>query len=274
VVAGNTSPDIVIVGAMKSATTTLHHYLAQHPQIACSPGKELNFFSHDDLWAKGLDWYLSQFEAPNAGRMLLDSSPNYTKRQHWPLAATRLFETNPHAKIVYLIREPVARMMSAHVHDVAAGRQRRSASETLGDHRGTVMQTTRYFWQLTPYLDVFARDQILVVRFDQLVDSSESTVANILRFLDLEAIGELKIEPERQNASVDKTRPTHLVRMLRFDRARGLLRKLHPRLADRPLEAAEVEPGVAAAVRDYLRPDLVGLQETGLVDVTDWIRDD
>lgn len=52
----NNLPNLVIIGAMKSGTTSLHQYLGLHPQIYMAPEKELNFFVKGQGWGKGLDW--------------------------------------------------------------------------------------------------------------------------------------------------------------------------------------------------------------------------
>jgi len=271
VLSGNGDPAVVIIGAMKSATTTLHHYLAQHPRICTSPHKELDFFSHDDVWERGLDWYRSQFEPILGDQLLLDSSPNYTKRHHWPLAAARLYEVNPNAKLIYLIREPVARTVSAYSHELAAGREHRAVSDVLADHHNTSVQTSRYSWQLEPYLQLFAPDQISVVRFDRLIDAPKRTVEDLFGFIGIDTIEGLVDEVATHNASAEKTMPTRLARMLRFAKARGALRWIRPRLADRVLPDLELTPETAMSIRQYLRPDLLELQRTRLADVSDWI---
>ena len=54
-------PDFMIIGAMKSATSTLHEQLAANPGFFMSRPKEPNFFSDDAVWARGLDWYSALF---------------------------------------------------------------------------------------------------------------------------------------------------------------------------------------------------------------------
>ena len=56
-------PDFIVIGAMKSATTTLHEQLARQPRLFMSRPKEPNFFSDDAMYARGWDWYSSLFRA-------------------------------------------------------------------------------------------------------------------------------------------------------------------------------------------------------------------
>ena len=63
-------PDFLIIGAMKSATTTLHEQLARQPGFCMSRPKEPNFFGGDDVYARGFDWYASIFRDPRPGDLL------------------------------------------------------------------------------------------------------------------------------------------------------------------------------------------------------------
>ena len=80
----NKLPDFVIIGAMKCATSSLHDQLAQQPGIFMSELKEPNFFSNDEQYAKGIDWYLSNFRDAYPDELLGESSTHYTKLPTYP----------------------------------------------------------------------------------------------------------------------------------------------------------------------------------------------
>ena len=67
-------PDFIIIGTMKGGTTSLHHYLSQHPEIFMSKQKELNFFIEERNRRRGLKWYESQFNGTE--RIRGEASPN------------------------------------------------------------------------------------------------------------------------------------------------------------------------------------------------------
>src|SRR3954452_1285883 len=73
-----TLPNLIVIGGLKCGTTSLHHYLNLHPEVAMSRPKELNFFVADLNWPLGPDWYASHFEASAPVRG--ESSPHYTNR--------------------------------------------------------------------------------------------------------------------------------------------------------------------------------------------------
>ena len=72
-------PDLIIIGAMKCATSTLHDQLARQPGLFMSVPKEPNFFSDDAQYARGFAWYTSLFADARPGTIRGESSTHYTK---------------------------------------------------------------------------------------------------------------------------------------------------------------------------------------------------
>src|SRR6266550_2870057 len=80
-------PNLLVIGGLKCGTTSLHHYLNLHPEVAMSRPKELNFFVAELNWPLGEDWYATHFEASPAIRG--ESSPHYTNRPRFDGVAER-----------------------------------------------------------------------------------------------------------------------------------------------------------------------------------------
>lgn len=91
-------PNLIVIGAHKGGTTSLHHYLRQHPQIFMSSLKELDFFVDEFNWPKGIDWYRKQFSsvAPIRG----ESSPSYTHFPKLKGVPERIHHLIPDAKLI------------------------------------------------------------------------------------------------------------------------------------------------------------------------------
>src|SRR5689334_1125972 len=105
-------PNLIIIGAPKAATTSLHGYLKQHPEVGMSAAKELSYFWRDD-WRERQAWYEAQFdfEDPRV-RVRGESTPFYAAypfRKHVP---ERMHELVPDAKLVYVVRDPIDRLVS------------------------------------------------------------------------------------------------------------------------------------------------------------------
>lgn len=100
-------PNLVVIGGMKCGTSSLHYYLSLHPQISMSEPKELSFFAEN--WPRGRDWYEAHFpeDLPIRG----ESSPNYMKHPAFPGVPERMVSLVPDAKLVYLVRDPIARIV-------------------------------------------------------------------------------------------------------------------------------------------------------------------
>jgi sulfotransferase family protein len=173
-------PNLIIIGAAKCGTTALYHYLGRHPEIWMSQEKELNYFSLN--WHRGLGWYEGFFPRPAAVRG--EASPRYTE---YPLISgvpQRMAGVVGHAKLIYLVRDPVDRFVSHYTFDRAFGRWKRPFAETVerieSIHFGV---KGRYWLQLEQYLEYFPAEQILVVDHNSLLVRREQTLHTIFRFL-------------------------------------------------------------------------------------------
>ena len=184
-------PNVVVIGAMKCGTTALHDYLGRHPQITMSQPKELNFFFGPATdagtagwtagnWSRGLDWYTSHFDAgaPLRG----ESSPGYTSPDH-PGVAERMVATIPDARLVYLVRDPIARALSQYDHHRSEGTERRDLAAALTDPASQYVSRGRYHEQLVPFLSSFAREQIVIVAQEDLRQDRDATLCRLFRFL-------------------------------------------------------------------------------------------
>jgi len=110
-------PDFIIIGAMKCATSSLHDQLAATPGFFMTRLKEPNFFSNDEQFARGGDWYLSLFKHAAPGDLCGESSTHYTKLPTYPKTVERLYERLPDAKLIYVMRHPVNRLISQYTHE-------------------------------------------------------------------------------------------------------------------------------------------------------------
>ena len=112
-------PNLIVIGAERCGTSSLHRYLRSHPQVFMSKKKELNFFVAEREWRRGRSWYERQFpaDAPVRG----ESSPAYTAYPVFSGVPARLAALVPDAQLLYLVRDPVERTISAiHLHGRSA----------------------------------------------------------------------------------------------------------------------------------------------------------
>jgi len=178
-------PDFAVIGAMRAGTTTLQKILATQ-QGVCLPGmKETDYFIASKNHHRGAGWYRGRFEDPQA--LCGDISPNYAKRDIFPEAPSLLHETNPAARLIYIVRDPVTRALSQYNHAWLTGSDMPEPTALLDSEEGEhIINTSRYHWQLQPWLKLFPEEQILIVDFDELTRKSQTSLPAIGRFLDVE----------------------------------------------------------------------------------------
>src|SRR5947208_8199938 len=103
-------PNLLIIGAQKCGTTSLHAYLDRHSDVHMAAEKELDFFIADRAWRNGPAWYAGRFRDDAAVRG--EASPNYTGWPVWDGVARRAAALIPLARLVYLVRDPLGRIGS------------------------------------------------------------------------------------------------------------------------------------------------------------------
>jgi hypothetical protein len=176
-------PDLIVIGAQKCGTTSLHSYLGLHPEIAMSRPKELDFFVAEHNWPRGRAWYEAHFDGGTA-RLRGESSPSYTNYPEYRGVPERMARLVPAAKLVYLVRDPLDRIVSHYVHHYAAGGTRRGLEAELGDLRDSVFVAhSLYHAQLRRYLRVFPEPSLLVVAQEDLLRRRRGTLRRVFRFL-------------------------------------------------------------------------------------------
>jgi len=209
-------PSVIIMGAQKCGTSTLHRTLAAHSNINWPfiprynlPTKEVNFFGNPENWKKGLDWYFSHFSGPRG--MFLDSSPNYLIST---VAFKRMCKIVPDAKLVICIRNPVKRAYSHYNHykqilprsekwdwiydkdfltniktelnaKAMSVLEGRDVPDSETSFPGLVLRGV-YIKQIKELLKYYDRSQIYITVTDWWPHNYESEVNNIQAFLGLE----------------------------------------------------------------------------------------
>lgn len=175
-------PDFVIIGAMKAATSTLHDQLAQQTGIAMSEPKEPSYFSDDEVFARGLGWYGSCFAAAGNDDLRGESSTHYAKLPDLPQAAARLHAHRPDARIIYVLRHPIDRLVSHFMHGWSEGWYGDSISEAI-ERDASLVDYGRYAMQVRPWLERFGAERILLVAYDGLRSRPQTELDRLGRFL-------------------------------------------------------------------------------------------
>lgn len=187
-------PTYAIIGAGKCGTTSLHHYLGEHPEIQVSRRKELRFFLDEPMhgadragrrevprgeWHRGTEWYRSWFSPGFAVRG--EATPGYMSPR-FAGVAERMRRVIPEAKLIVCVRDPVARALSHYRQAREDWYEQRGIGEVLGP--GSIyVESSRYAERLAPFLEHWGAGDIHVVAQEELLAHRRETLSGVFAFL-------------------------------------------------------------------------------------------
>jgi hypothetical protein len=177
-------PNLLIIGAAKCGTTSLHNYLNAHPEISMSDIKELDFFVTDGTWGNGVDWYKGNFDPTATIRG--ESSTSYTRGRHAEGVAARAKSVLSDVKLIYMVRDPIDRIRSDYHQHRAIGMERRNLAAALADPENPYVQASSYGSQLKPYVDHFGAQRILVETQERFLTERRACLGRIFQFLEVD----------------------------------------------------------------------------------------
>lgn len=225
-------PDFLIVGAMKSGTTTLYEDLRSDPRIVFPRGvKEPESLTGDEvLTPEGSRAYAHLYRHAAADQLCGDASTAYTKRpdvEGVPRRSLKLLGRE--LRVIYIVRDPIARTISHHYHEFARGGIVGPLDEAV--HRyPRLIDYSRYAYQLRPWLDTFGPGQVRVVHFESYVQDRLTVVHDLCRFLGLGAFSGIIEHDRAYNSQQHLPIPRGMMwRVSRRGIYRTLIRPLLPR---------------------------------------------
>lgn len=290
-------PDLFIIGAAKSGTTSLYDYLHDHPEIYMSPVKEPAYFSPDvvsprNSGANRLDLarYLALFAGATDEKRVGEASPHYLYSRKAP---GLIHDFQPAARIVAILRNPVDVAYSLH------GQRLSNGTETIADFElalaaderpdaggpnrrrmidggGSYRDRARYAQQLQRWFEVFARDRCHLIILEDLTADTATVFRRLLEFLDVDP-GYRPDSFQASNRSYRMSGPWRRlitsgpIRWARHqmmpalvggERAARLGRQLKQRpLIHRPTARSPLDPGLRLRLEDDFAADVARLSE-------------
>jgi hypothetical protein len=251
-------PNLIVIGGLKCGTTSLHHYLSLHPEVAMSRPKELNFFIAELNWELGRGWYASHFDPRSPIRG--ETSPHYTNRPRFEGVAERMRSLVPEARIVYVVRDPIERLLSHYLHNLGGGYDPRPLAEALADDRSAYWQRSRYAYQVDPYVETFGADRVAIVSREELKAERAATMRRVYAFCEVDPdFASPEFEREWETGSGKGSGGFRLLdRAVRLPGLRALDRNFD-RLPERLrwlVERAVHDPDAGASAKPELPPQL------------------
>jgi hypothetical protein len=185
-------PSFLIVGAMKSATTSLADLIGSHPDCYMAP-REIHFFNHEDRFKRGPGHYATFFAEAGGVAAVGEKTPSYTDHVRHPDIARRIRETLGPVRLIWILREPVARTVSHYRHGVMTKAIREKfdvvISRELDQGHFTaapIVARSRYAEQVRLYLEHFPRNLMHFCLFEQFVAEPLDVAVRVAGFLGLD----------------------------------------------------------------------------------------
>lgn len=239
---GAVVPDFIMCGAMKCGTSTIHGILRKHPDILM-PNKEIGFFDIDNMlqhndftfkkngkwyfqniennYHKFWDWYSAQFVGEHKNKVIGEDSTTYLAS---PRAAQRIAIQNKKVKIIIMLRNPVKRTYSHYWHLFRSGRATLSFEDTLLYNPYEILSRSQYFEQLKVYFDLFPRENIKVILFEDFLKDKKATLNEICDYIGIDSSQLPKDALELHN-NPSRLPKFHKMQLLVNSKMRGMISK-------------------------------------------------
>ncbi|MGK7912810.1 MAG: sulfotransferase [Synechococcus sp.] len=265
-------PDFLFIGAMKSATSTISSQLNAQPGIfMVNNPKEIFYFSLDENYERGIKWYTDHFEHVPTNELCGESATTYTQKELYPHSVERMRKHLPNAKLLYLMRHPIDRLISHYTHEVIGGRISVEINEAI-DRHPELVATSQYAAQLKPYFEAYGYNQILPSFFERLTASSQAELERICEFIGYVGTPEWKSDQKVRNVSKDRIQRTALSDFLRMSPLTAPIRKY---LLPSGLKKLIRKPFVAKIERPEIAPEqlakLTAIFDEDLAELGRWL---
>ena len=270
-----TLPNFIVIGARKSGSTSMEHYLREHPDVFMSPVEAPNYFSARDK-VTTLEAYEALFDGAAGEHAIGERSPSYLRNTD---AAARIHDRIPDARLIAILRNPVERAFSDYLMQYRgdSGRQERREVDEAFTLDTPYVQESLYREQLERYYDRFPRAQIRVYRLDDLAARPARLLSDAFAFLGVDDGFLPNVDVQHNVGWVPRSAALHAAYRSGVARA---VRPLLPRRARSALSVmvrrinGSAPPGVPPAIRERLfelyREDMDRLEQLTGLDLDAW----
>jgi hypothetical protein len=267
--------DFLVIGAAKSGTTSLFHYLRPHPRIYLPPEKEISFFSNEEWFARGWDEFVGEFfgGAP-ADVQWGKVTPHYMAYPHVP---KRIFDLMPKVKLIALLRNPVDRAFSHYRMAVRTAGERRTFEQVISDlsepNATSFLRLGEYGRIIGSFAKHFPSEQLQISFAEDLEQRPKFVVDSILTYLGLDPGFSPRNLGERYHQGGVRQRFPWLIpaarrisplwrlwRALPENRRRVLRFWFHTQINTIVEPAPEIDANLRCKLVEFYRPDVLELE--------------
>jgi hypothetical protein len=188
--------NLLIIGTQKAGTTSLFHYLNQHPDIYFSEVKEVIYFASDEHYKRGEKYYHSFFPKYKDQKIIASS---YVHMLPNPKCPERVKAYNPDMKFIVMLRDPIKRAMSAYKYAInnnwedqnnsfkdAFNKEKERLASTSPNYDLTYFYNGLYYHHLSHWFEYFPKENFLIIKDTDLRNNSKQVLISIFDFLGIE----------------------------------------------------------------------------------------
>jgi len=211
-------PSFYVMGTQKAATTTVNSWLKLHKNISLPYTKETHFFSKNEIYHKGLGWYLNQFEPKNKYSIRGEVDPSY-------MYINTVFDRfkdhyiNHNIKFIFILRHPLERAFSHYLMSFNRGVEDLSFVDALYNESYRIFDSNNllddvkdfsyrdrgnYYNQIYKYLDYFKDSEFLFLKFDDIIIKPKNIYNKICKFLDILELDNMDFSKKNNPASMSR----------------------------------------------------------------------
>ena len=231
-------PNFMVIGAAKAGTTSLHHYLLQHPQIFLPKEKELQFFTDDQLYKRGKAYYLDNyFKQAHLFPARGEATPFYLHRPEIVIPRLKQIFADETLKFVVLLRDPAKRAWSHYLHMVRLGLEIFDFSTALAMEEQRMKEDSLswfsyytdglYSRQLKHWFSAYPQEAFLILTQEELASDTQEALQKIFAFLNVDITQKVRDLSVKNKAGEAKSKFLMRILMGRFSGA-SFLKKILP----------------------------------------------
>ena len=281
-----------IVGAPKSGTTSLYNYLNQHHSISMSSIKEPNYFSSSEIIEQKLYYktkpvsdlkkYHELFDFNNDSCLYGEASVSYL---YYSDVASKICYYNEKAKIIVILRDPVERAISHYNMDKRLGFVKENLSSILDNaslknhilYYQQYIQLGFYYSQVKKYIDVFGKENVCVMLYDDLKKDNVKFTNEILDFLQLDADTNIDYETPYNSNKVSENKLINYLYSISFIRRlvvsmfpNSILKKINKSLFS--IKETNISQELEMKLFELFKEDILLLEQMLNIDLNSWKR--
>ena len=289
------SPNFFVIGVAKAGTSSLFHYLSQHPKIFTSYVKEPHFLCDEEKYQQGTKWYLDKYFSGSEGYPARgEATPHYIQLVDVVPPRLRKMVEEQSVRLIVILRDPVERAWSHYLFRRSHMAVEHESFRVLfekeverwnrePESRGHYYYPGLYGYQIEKWLEHFPRQKFLFIKFDDFVFKTKAIVHSVFKFIGVDE--DVKIDISNKKNETGKPRFRWLRRAVReIPNLRQIVKYFVPLHLQHPLrrrlnkffavpyeqEKPQIKEYDAEIIKSYYDDDIERAEQLTGLDLSGW----